>query len=830
MRQRLLAPCAGWVRPLEEVCDEAFAARLLGDGLALDPLEGDVRAPCDGVVAAIAPTRHSVTLRTATGVELLIHVGVDTVGLGGDGFEALTAAGAAVRAGNRLLRVDLDRVARRAKSLVTTIVVLTPGASVEVLAQDRLVGAGEPLATVRMPETAADGEPAGAAGAVVSQPVTVPLANGVHARPAARLCAALKPFAARVSVEVRGQTGDARSVTAWLALDIRRNDEILLSAEGDDAARALAALVELVESGMGEADHEAVVEAVDVQPPAASGAPGELPAVRAATGGAVGAAVRLIFTDRELPEAGRAPQQEAAALAEGFDRLVRELQAEAVRNDLAEAHLGLLQDPEIHAAAHREIADGLSAAQAWRLATRERIEAIRRSGNRLLAERAADLLDLERRLIDLLLGDGPRGEIALPPGAIVLADELLPSVFQALAADNLAGVVTAGGGPTSHVAILAAAQGVPMLVAAGEAVLQIAEGTPLLIDDRRPVLVVGPSSAAVVEHAARHAEMLEARRTQAREAHRTASTRDGRRVEVFANCGSPADAARAVAAGAEGCGLLRTEFLFLGRPAAPSEEEQAEAYRAIAAALNGRPLIVRTLDAGSDKPLAFLPMPAEDNPALGMRGLRLSLQRPAMLAEQFRAILRGVPDAQRRIMLPMVNDLGELRRAADVLRACEAELGTGVRTPLGVMVETPAAALLAGLLAREADFLSLGTNDLSQYALAIDRGHPALVAGCDPLHPAVLKLIATAVDGAKSAGRWIGVCGAVASDPEALPMLIGLGVDEISGDPHAAPALKARVRELSAAACRDLVAAALAEADAAGVRRRLAAFLEDAIV
>jgi phosphocarrier protein FPr/phosphocarrier protein len=825
MQLRLLAPFSGWVSSLDEVCDDAFAGRLLGDGIALDPLEGEVRSPCAGVVVAVAPTRHSVTLRTPIDVELLIHIGVDTVELQGDGFEALVAAGAQVQAGEPLLRFDLDRVARRARSLITPIIALTPGTEVEAVAPDRRVSAGEALCWLRTPDDpAALGAAAGPSGAA-SRQVRSPLANGIHARPAARLCAALKPFQARVAVAAHGRSGDARSVTAWLSLDIRRDDMVLLTAEGADADAALSTLADLIAGGMGEAEQAwrdpAGSPAATIHP-----TPGEIPAVRAAPGGAVGVAVGLKVEDRELPETAEAPEREAEKLAAAIQRLALELEAEAQASDVAQAHLGLLDDPEVNAAARRRLVDGVSAPLAWRLATRERIAVIERTGNRLLSERAADLLDVERRLIDVLLGDG-QGRIDLPAGAIVLADELLPSVFQAMASDRLAGIVTARGGPTSHVAILAAGRGVPMLVGAGEAVLQIADGTPLLIDERRPTLLVAPTQEVLAAHAARSAAGHVRRAAQASAAQDAAITRDGHRIEVFANCGSVADASVAVAGGAEGCGLLRTEFLFLDRPTAPGEAEQAAVYREIADALDGRPLIARTLDAGSDKPLPFLPMAPEDNPALGLRGLRLSLQRPDMLAEQFRAILRGVSDAQRRIMLPMVNDLGEFRRASEILRACEAELGTG-RTPLGVMVETPAAALLAASLASEADFLSLGTNDLSQYALAVDRGHHALAASSDPLHPAVLKLMASAVEGAKTAKRWIGVCGAVASDVEALPLLIGLGVDEISGGPRAAPALKARIRELSLDACRTLAAAALMDADAQAVRRRLAAFLEDA--
>lgn len=288
----------------------------------------------------------------------------------------------------------------------------------------------------------------------------------------------------------------------------------------------------------------------------------------------------------------------------------------------------------------------------------------------------------------------------------------------------------------------------------------------------------------------------------------------------MANLAGPEDAATAVALGAEGCGLLRTEFLFMDRASAPDEDEQATVYAAIAAALAGRRLIVRTLDVGGDKPLPYLPFPPEENPALGRRGIRFSLSRPGLLRTQFLAILRGVPLAQRRIMLPMIVDAGELRAARAILDAAAAELGEAPG-PLGVMVETPAAALMADRLAAGADFLSIGSNDLTQYALAADRGNAGVAGMLDPLHPAVLRLIAQAAEGARAQGRWLGVCGGVASDPKAAGILVGLGVTELSATPAAIPAVKSAVAALTTHFARDLAARALACGTAAEVRSML---------
>ncbi|HEY1753062.1 MAG TPA: putative PEP-binding protein, partial [Caulobacteraceae bacterium] len=292
---------------------------------------------------------------------------------------------------------------------------------------------------------------------------------------------------------------------------------------------------------------------------------------------------------------------------------------------------------------------------------------------------------------------------------------------------------------------------------------------------------------------------------------------DGARIEVLANLASLADAHAAVAAGAEGCGLLRTEFLFMDRDAAPAEAEQLAAYQAIAEALGGRPLVIRTLDIGADKPVGYLPLPPQPNPALGVRGLRVGLAWPELLRTQLRAILKVRPAGQAQIMLPMVASLAELR----AVRATVAELAAalGVAMPkLGVMVETPAAAVTADLLAAEADFLSVGTNDLAQYALAMDRTSPQLAAQVDALHPAVLRLARQAAAGGAARGRTVAVCGSLASEPPAAPILIGLGVTELSAAPAAIPELKAAIRGLTMGQCRDIAERALASASAAEVR------------
>lgn len=806
----LVAPFAGWLAPIEAVPDAVFAERMMGDGFAIDPVEGVLRAPAAGEILSVPATAHAVTLRLDNGAELLLHIGLETVALGGKGFTAKVAAGQRVDPGDPLIAFDLDAVAQNARALITPVVLASEGYLLTLEATGRLVEAGASVARIAraQPREAAR---AAAAEERFEREVTVAAAHGIHARPAARIAAALRPFVAEVELVAGDERANARSTVALLGLGVTSGSMVRIAAVGADARAAVDAVADLILSGLGEDEAAATAPAV---PALRTSGP-----VCASPGLAIGQALQLKAVDQEVPEDGSGAAAERAALDSALAEVAGRLAgARGAAAEIAEAHRALLADPELLRVANDRIAAGRSAAFAWRAATAQASAAIRATGDALLMERVADLVDLERQVVAALLGSAGASVPALRPGTILIGEDLLPSQFLALDTANLAGICTAAGGPTSHVAILAASAGIPMLVAAGEGVLSIAEGIPVILDADAAAITVDPSPDALSEASERLFETRERRAREAAEAHAPCHMADGTRIEIFANLGSVADAAAAVAAGAEGCGLLRTEFLFLDRDTAPDEEEQRETCSRIAATLGERPLIVRTLDIGGDKPVPYLPMGAEENPALGLRGVRLSLARPDLMRLQLRAILRGVPAGQCRIMLPMVADLGDYRPVAALLDEVRAELGIVERVPLGVMIETPAAAMLAGQIAREADFLSIGTNDLTQYTLAADRGNAAVSQRIDALHPAVLRLIREVGKGARAAGRWAGVCGGLASDPLAAPILIGLGITELSATPAAIPGLKAVVRGLDMNLCAALAEKACDAASPAEVR------------
>jgi phosphocarrier protein FPr/phosphocarrier protein len=799
-RLTLAAPIAGWLTSLSKVPDPVFAEEMMGVGVAVDPTEGKVFAPCAAEVLMIAPTQHAVTLRTDAGAELLIHIGLETVALQGRGFEAHVSDGQRVAAGDLLISFDIDAVGLDAKSLITPVLLTNQGEfRLEVERVDRLVKAGEPIASIEQSGTGVDAD-APATEAQTAEGV-VGFLHGLHARPAARVADCAKRFSSKVTLRLGQKSASARSPVAIMGLNAACGDRLGLEARGEDADRALRAIADLLSSGGDETDE--IVHAA----PLRSLAENEVAGICALPGAAVGPAVHWRRQASKGAESGAGVEEERTALQNALAAVRARLEAFSVEmsgpaSAIARAHIGLLEDEELGAAAWSEIERGSSAARAWQTAAASAAEAFRNADNPRLRERVADLDDISAQVTAALLGED-FAATDLPEQAILLADELLPSELMSLRRDRLAGLATSGGGATSHMALIAASFGIPTVVAMGPGLSRVPEGSRVLLDAAAGLLVIDPDAQAE----ARALEQAE----QLRHHSGDCTTRDGERVRLLANLGGLADVEPALAAGAEGCGLLRTEFLFLDRSEAPSAEEQRSAYQAIADALGGRTLTIRTLDIGGDKPVPYIRFPDEQNPALGARGIRTELFMPGLLDDQLRAIAEVKGDAIK-VMLPMVSSVTELRAVRERLAAI------GARLTLGVMVETPAAALIADRLIAEADFLSIGSNDLAQYALAMDRTSALLAAAIDALHPAVLRLIAMTAEAGRSGGKPVSLCGGLASDPVAALVLVGLGIRELSAVPAAVPAVRHAIAQVSVSDCRALAERALKLESAAQVR------------
>jgi len=831
----LKAPLDGVVVPLEQVPDPVFSQKMVGDGASIDPTSQVLIAPCDGRVTQLHKAHHAVTLTTADGIELMMHIGLDTVNLKGEGFTAKVAEGDQVKTGDPLIEFDADYLATHAKSLLTQMLVTNTERLASLSPASGLVQAGSDdfLTIQTIADTGAEAEAAGRS--VSSEAILIPNATGLHARPAAVLANLAKRFSSRILLTRGDDQANAKSVVSIMGLEIAQNDKVVIVATGPDADAAIDSIAPQLAAGLGDegavpAPAPATTEPDPANAPAPrprSDDPNLLLGVAASPGLGVGSVFQLRRDEIDVPEtAAGEPRVERRHLEEAVERAKNELEslqtelrakADPAKAAIFAAHQELLEDPDLIDIAESAIAKGKSAAFAWQRAYSTHAERLSKLKNAIMAGRAADLRDVGRRVLGILTNH-PTEEPAIPAGSILIAEELSPSDTAKLDPTQVLGFATVGGGATSHVAILARSLDIPAVAGIEPRALDLANGTQVILDGGKGQLRIDPDPAEVDRILTLKHKLAEKKQADLAAAHEPATTTDGHRVEVVANIGGIDDAKQSVTLGGEGVGLLRSEFLYLERQTAPSEDEQAQIYADIAIALDGRPMILRTLDVGGDKPLPYLPMPREENPFLGIRGVRIGLERPELLRTQVRAILRAAKGHKLRMMFPMIATIDEIRSVKGLVEEERAKLSDAGEVELGIMVEVPSAAVMARQFAREVDFFSIGTNDLTQYTLAMDRGHPKLGAKADAMNPAVLRLIKQTVDGAHTEGKWVGVCGGIASDPQAVAILVGIGVDELSVSVPAIPAVKAEVRTRSLADCQALAKQALSCDTAAEVR------------
>ncbi|MBL8133982.1 MAG: phosphoenolpyruvate--protein phosphotransferase, partial [Anaerolineae bacterium] len=622
-----------------------------------------------------------------------------------------------------------------------------------------------------------------------------------------------------------------------MLLDARQGDLLEFSAEGDGAAAVLDAIGRLALDNFGDQDEDtspAADQAVPSSPLTDAGG-GMLAGISASNGLAVGRLYSLNEARPTIPRAqigsGGDAEGEIARLAAAVEGAAQALEALIRRSSGAEAaifqaHRLMMRDEALLGAAREGIAGArLSAEAAWWDAIEATAERCRQSDNAYLQARESDVIDVGRRVLHLLIPNAP-ALTDLPAGCILAASDLTPSEVAQIDPQQVAGIILRYGGATAHAAIIARGLGIPMLVGVG-ALNDLGEGQVIVLDGDAGCLYPDPTPQQI--DAARRT--MQERRDHAarlREASRQpAITPDGRRIEVAANIGAPSDAARAFALGAEGVGVFRTELLLMNRQAPPDEEEQVHAYTAAAQAMPGHPIIVRTFDIGGDKPIPYIDIPREENPFLGYRGARVWLDQPALWGPQLRAICRASADHNIGVMFPMIGTLEELDHARELLLRVQGQLAAeaipfNAAMPVGVMVEVPSAVTMIASLIERVDFVSLGTNDLTQYLLAADRGNARVSHLAAHTQPALLRAIRQVVEAAQAHSKWVGVCGEMAGDPHLTPVLLGLGVDELSMNAPAIPEVKAVIRRTDYAQAQALAARLLTLASAEQVEAALA--------
>ncbi len=697
-----------------------------------------------------------------------------------------------------------------AEGAVTAAVQARIGGSAESVmaaANGALLAKRQHLGIAEPPTAVVAAPPPTSAGQRLS--LTIPNKLGIHARPAARIVSLAGQHAAQLTLRKGERSADGRNINEVMLLDMRQGDAVEFFADGAGATALLDSLAALANENFGDDDTAA--------PTSPSGQPSSpekfvLAGVAAAQGIAI-ARVHLLSTHPPVIDSAlKQPiEDEQIALVMAVNRVMNALQAELekaklrgddTQADIFKAHLYILEDDRLHTTAKDAIArDQVSAAAAWWAEIEALAGRYRAAPNPILQGRAVDVLDVGRRVLAELIPGSARS-LVLDEPCILAAEDLAPSETSMLDPQNVLAILTQQGGATSHTAIIARGMGIPAVVGLGGGFSSLKHGQRVVVDGGRGWVYTEPTDAQIAEFEAQIAAERAEREVLLTTVREDAHTSDGRRIEVAANVGGAADAPRLREMGAEGVGLFRTELLFMGRASAPTEEEQILAYGAVAQALEGRPIIIRTLDVGGDKAISYIKIPPEENPFLGYRGIRYWLGDRPLARAQIRAIYRTSAQHNIRVMFPMVGTLEELEAIHAFMREIRAELDAEC-TPydptmqVGIMIEVPSAVLCAPQLADKVDFFSIGTNDLTQYLMAADRGNARVTPLATPFQPALLTAIKQVVDAAHARGKWVGICGEMAGNPLLTRVLIGLGVDELSMSAPSIAEVKHIIRQTS---------------------------------
>lgn len=668
-------------------------------------------------------------------------------------------------------------------------------------------------AEVHNPAAVSAKPPASTEGALELR-LTIQNRLGLHARPAANFVRTANRYQAETWVHKGSKSANAKSINQVATLGVRQGEQIVLTANGPDAAQALSALEALADNLFGEAETPTpVMASVSVtRSEPESDAEGAFVGIPASPGIAIGPA----FLYRpNLPEVAvrktTEPAVEWASLQTALDQAQAEisvLQAQATtrltesETSIFEAHQLFLEDPALLSQVRKLIFDQLfSAEAAWDQVIKSLADEYRAIDDEYMRERAADVLDVGQRVLRQLMGT-TMPSLDLDQPAILVARDLAPSDTAQLDSTRVLGLCTELGGNMSHSAILARALGIPAVVGLNGALEDVAAGQIIALDGSKGRVWLHQTEKQRSDLENLRDAWLEAQNQAKQTAQQPAVTRDGKVVEIAANIGGVHDSQVALEFGAEGVGLFRTEFLFMGRAKPPTEDEQLDIYRQVARTLGDRPLIIRTLDVGGDKPISYLNFDTEANPFLGQRGIRYCLNHPELFKTQLRAILRASADHNVKVLFPMIGTLAEVRAARKLLTESQDELrAAGLAfdetLAVGIMIEVPAAVAMARQLAAEVDFFSIGTNDLTQYVMAADRGNSQVADLANALHPAVLRFIQQTVQAAHKAEIWVGLCGELGGNALATPVLVGLGLDELSMNAPDIPSVKAAIRQLT---------------------------------
>ncbi|GGG04320.1 MULTISPECIES: phosphoenolpyruvate--protein phosphotransferase [Cysteiniphilum] len=818
----LYAPVNGFIVELDQVPDPVFAQKMVGNGFAIEPLDQNIYSPVTGIVKNIAKTKHAITIATESGYDVLIHLGLESVTLNGEGIDVHVSLNDQVDINTLLLSFDLSTISKKIKSLITPVIITDYQEDDLLLKVKGRCSAQTPIISLDSTVHNDSNKPVLKTQdqIFVTRSIIINNPHGLHARPAALLAHTLKSFDATAIIYKNDSSADVKSLVALMGLNIQLNDKITLTVSGEDAEKAACALEEALVNFVDDHIAEAQPTKSELNQTKVNG--NQYLGISAAKGIVIGELRRINEESFNYADEANVPEaQELERFTLAKEKHEKQLSAQMTthahdktKHAMLGAHIALLNDANINSSVIKFLAQGKTAEYAWDHAILESITILEKTQNTLLQERVADLKDIRKQVLYILTNGTPTKTHYSKP-TILIADEF--TLSDILEADqNVVGFISTKGGRTSHVAIIANNNNLPLLIQVDSSLFNHC-AQYVILNATDGYALINPDFDTMTQYQAKIATLNDALALMRAKATEPAKTKDDHTIHCYMNIKSAEGCLNFAQSGAEGVGLFRSEFIFYDRLSAPTEDEQLSIYNEVLDATNDTPIIIRTLDAGGDKQIDYLNMPHEMNPFLGVRGIRLCLKHPEILRTQLRAIIR-TQNANAHIMLPMITNIAEFRQVKAIYEEERLKLGISIKQPLGIMVEVPSVIFQAELFAKEVDFMSIGTNDLTQYLLAMDREHDALAAEIDHLHPAVIHAINKVNIAAQKHNTKLSICGLMAADQEALAILIGLGIKHLSMRSNMLAENKALIRRLKLTDCQQLAQQALTLESAEAVR------------
>lgn len=816
---KIYSPIRGIYVDLSQTPDPVFAEKMVGDGFAIEPLEGSMFAPITGVVKDIHHAKHAFTISNDD-IDVLIHTGIDTVLLKGNGFNPIVKIGDKVKAGDKLMDFDIQAISGQVKSLCTPCIIADiDEKNLELIFTNSFNKIDETthIATITTKNQTNKNTVAENNTLVLeSEWITIKNLHGIHARPAAQINTIARQYAGDVIILKADKEANAKSLISLMSISIQYGDTIKIIVRDKHATEIIQKLSDLIQSFFDETSVEEQLENDEIKVEGHN-----YFGTIASPGIAIGKAVlnnqnnlfefneKASDIDNEYLQA----QKLFANVSSELEQLINQTKS-VVEQTILKSHLMILSDPEITTPTYNLIKTGFSIGYAVNKVITEACQILAGTKSTLLAERQSDLKDVKNRLLQKIYPNIKSSHQNNNEDIILIADDFTPSQVINLA-NNVKGLISVHGATTSHVAILARSKNIPLLVAVSDNILKN-NYQEIIINNN--ICNTKPNSEEIAETKVKLAQNQQKLNSALQSAKHQAKTIDDIVVNCYANIGKANEVSNALANGADGVGLMRSEFLFLDSNEAPNETQQLSEYQAISNNLGELALTIRTLDIGGDKQVHYLQQDSEQNPMLGVRGIRLCLNNVELFKTQLSALLK-TKNKKLKIMLPMITYLEEYRQAKKLITSLQQQINDTTPIELGIMVEVPAVIFNIDNFAKEVDFMSIGSNDLSQYILAIDREHTTLGKKVDHLHPSVLNAIAITAKSANTHNKPISVCGLMASEIMAIPILIGLGITNLSMSINSIAENKEFIRNLDTRKCQAIAKECLSLSTAQEVRK-----------